>query len=176
MSIVYRPGATIPEIRSLIRRETSRLQSKFKAKKGIAAIDYIQIIDGQKEKNESRENELSKISRACMGMAGKFKMPILALSQLNRDVENRVNKRPQLADLRESGAIEQDAYAVMFMYRDEYYNSSTSDPGIVEVDVAKHRNGSTGMFKLRFDGPTMHFMEHMGGIDYDDSDMNIQDN
>ena len=170
MSIVYRPGGTLAEIRSVIRRETAMLQKTFGAKRGMAAVDYIQILNGQARKQDNRTEEVSIISRSLMAMCGQFDMPILALSQLNREVEKRPNKRPIMSDIRESGSIEQDAYAIMFIYRDEYYNEDSADRGMAEINLVKHRNGATGMVKVRFNPGIMRFDNDCGEQidDFDD--------
>lgn len=111
---------------------------------GLVAIDYVQLMSGE---GESRQNEVSKISRQLKILARSVEAPVVALSQLSRALELRVDKRPQLADLRESGAIEQDADAVMFIYRDEVYQPDTADKGIAEIIVAKHRGGPNGTVK-----------------------------
>ncbi|MEX0635433.1 MAG: DnaB-like helicase C-terminal domain-containing protein, partial [Ferruginibacter sp.] len=119
-------------------------------------IDYLQLMSGSVDRNSNREQEISKISRDLKGLAKELQVPIIALSQLSREVEKRKdgNKMPQLSDLRESGAIEQDADMVMFLYRPEYYEVTTdefgeSNKGETHVKIAKHRNGSLETIKLR---------------------------
>ena len=112
-------------------------------------IDYLQLMSGSNtSRNESRQQEISEISRALKVLARELNIPIIALSQLSRAVEARQDHRPMLSDLRESGAIEQDADVVMFLYRDEYYNPDTEKKNIAEVIVAKQRNGATGSIEL----------------------------
>ena len=112
-------------------------------------IDYLQLMTGsESRRNESRQQEISEISRALKVLARELDVPIIALSQLSRAVEARQDHKPMLSDLRESGAIEQDADVVMFLYRDEYYNPDTEKKNLAEVNVAKQRNGSTGSVEL----------------------------
>ena len=115
----------------------------------MVVIDYLQLMSGSNtRRNESRQQEISEISRALKVLARELNIPIIALSQLSRAVEARQDHRPMLSDLRESGAIEQDADVVMFLYRDEYYNPDTEKKNIAEVIVAKQRNGATGSIEL----------------------------
>ena len=117
---------------------------------GLVIVDYLQLIQGRRSA-ESRQIEISEISRMLKALAKDLNVPVVALSQLNRKVEDRPNRRPQLADLRESGAIEQDADVIAFIYRDELYNPQTEENrNIAEINVAKQRNGPTGFFKLTF--------------------------
>ena len=112
-------------------------------------VDYLQLMRGD-SRSENRQQEISFISRSIKGLARELNIPILALSQLSRQVESRHDKRPMLSDLRESGSIEQDADVVLFIYRDELYNPDTEYPNIAELIVSKHRSGPTGIFSVYF--------------------------
>ena len=118
---------------------------------GLIIIDYLQLVESPNTYSDNRVEELSKITRSLKNIAREFKVPIIALSQLSRNVENRFNKRPILSDLKESGSIEQDADLVLMLYRDSYYNEIIKDNDITELIIAKHRNGSIGKVKLSFD-------------------------
>lgn len=137
------PAISILELRAKARR--------LKAENDISMIiiDYLQLMQLGK-KNENRQQEISEISRSLKALARELNVPILALSQLSRAVEQSQDKKPALSHLRESGALEQDADMVMFIYREEYYNPETEKPGIAEVIIAKHRNGPTGVVELGF--------------------------
>ena len=130
----------------------SELKSKCRRYKrefdlGIVIIDYLQLMTTT-GRSESRQQEISEISRSLKSLARELNVPIIALSQLGRAVESRPDKRPMLSDLRESGAIEQDADMVMFLYRDDYYNKESEKKGIAEVIIAKQRNGPIGTIEL----------------------------
>ena len=128
---------------------------------GLIVIDYLQLMQNSKFKLENRVQELSQITRSLKNIAREFNVPIIALSQLSRNVENRVNKKPILSDLRESGSIEQDADLVLMLYRNKYYNSKTElerTPDLTDLIVAKQRNGPTGTVKLKFDEKRTKFL------------------
>lgn len=135
------PGISISEMRSKCRKY------KIDHDIGIIIIDYLQLMSGS-GKNESRQQEISDISRSLKALARELNVPVVALSQLSRAVEQRPDHRPMLSDLRESGAIEQDADVVMFIYRDDYYHKDTEEKGVAEIIVAKQRNGPIGTVKL----------------------------
>jgi replicative DNA helicase len=138
------PNITVTQMRSQARR----LQAEQGTELGLILIDYLQLMEGA---GDNRVQELSRITRSLKGLARELSVPIIALSQLSRGVESRTIKRPMLSDLRESGSIEQDADVVMMLYREEYYSPDTPERGIAEVNVAKHRNGPTGIIKLLFE-------------------------
>ena len=139
------PGITIAELRSKCRK------MKIENDLGLVIIDYLQLMSGSGgRRNESRQQEISDISRSLKALAREIDCPVIALSQLSRAVEGREDKRPMLSDLRESGAIEQDADVVMFIYRDEYYHRDSEDKGIAEIIIGKQRNGPTCTVKLKW--------------------------
>ena len=144
------PGISLMEMKNKCRR--------LKAEKGLdlVIVDYLQLMEA---KAESRQQEISKLSRSLKILAKEMDCPVIVLSQLSRAVEQRIEKKPQLSDLRESGAIEQDADLVMFLYRDEYYNPDTDKPNTCEVILAKHRGGSTGTVELAWLGKYTKFAD-----------------
>lgn len=135
------PGISVTELRSKCRK------FKMEHNLGIIIIDYLQLMTGSK-RSESRQQEISDISRSLKAVARELNVPVVALSQLSRAVEQRPDHRPMLSDLRESGAIEQDADVVMFIYRDDYYNKDTAKPNVAEIIIAKQRNGPIGTVQL----------------------------
>jgi len=145
------PGLTPMEVRARARR-IAREHGL-----GLIVIDYLQLMQGSSGSNENRATEISEISRALKGLAKELNVPVIALSQLNRSLEQRPNKRPIMSDLRESGAIEQDADLIVFIYRDEVYNEDSPDKGTAEVIIGKQRNGPIGMARLTFLGQYTRF-------------------
>jgi replicative DNA helicase len=143
------PGMSVMEMRAKARK----VQMESNGELGLIVIDYLQLMSGSagSSGNEAnRSQEISQISRSLKGLARELKVPVMALSQLSRAVESRQDKTPMLSDLRESGAIEQDADLVMFIYRDEYYNPETERPGTADIVIAKQRNGPVGKISLLF--------------------------
>ena len=141
-------GVTLMEMRAKVRRLASRLSAQDETPLSLVVVDYLQLMVGQGVRSENRQQEIAEISRGLKVLARDLDVPVLAVAQLSRAVEQRHDKRPLLSDLRDSGAIEQDADMVMFLYRDEYYNSDSDDKGIAEIIVGKHRNGPTGKVQL----------------------------
>ena len=138
------PGIRVNEIRSKCRR----LQQEHGL--GMIMIDYLQLISGSGRAGENRQQEVSEISRSLKAIARELKVPVIALSQLSRGVEQRQDKRPMMSDLRESGSIEQDADIVSFLYREDYYDKETENQNMIEIIIAKQRNGPTGTVTLAF--------------------------
>jgi replicative DNA helicase len=143
-----------------IRAKCRRL--KMGGNLGLVVVDYIQLMEGS-SRGGSRERDIAEITRGLKNLGKDLGVPVIAISQLNRGVESRTDKRPMLSDLRESGAIEQDASIVMFVYRDEYYNEDSPDAGIAELIIAKHRTGTVGTVKLRWDKRCTRFDSLHGG-------------
>ncbi|NLO08779.1 MAG: replicative DNA helicase [Clostridiales bacterium] len=141
---------SVSELRSKCRK------LKLERNLGLVIIDYLQLMTSNK-RVESRQQEISEISRSLKALAREINVPVVALSQLSRAVEQRPDKRPMLSDLRESGAIEQDADVVMFIYRDDYYNLDSQEPGVTEIIIGKQRNGPTGTIKLAWQAQYMKF-------------------
>jgi replicative DNA helicase len=158
LSIDETPGLTTSELRASARR-----LARSCGKLGLVVVDYLQLMSGSGGGDgENRATELGEISRGLKMLAKELQCPVIALSQLNRGVEQRTDKRPMMSDLRESGAIEQDADVIMFIYRDDYYNKDSKDPGVAEIIIAKQRNGPTGMVKLTFLKPITKFESYAG--------------
>lgn len=138
-----------------MRTKARRLQSEHDL--GLVVIDYLQLMSGRAGGSDNRVQEISEISRGLKGLARELNVPVIALSQLSRNVENRSPQIPQLADLRESGSIEQDADVVMFIYREDYYNKDSDRVGIADVLIKKHRNGPVGEVEMSFNAEQMLF-------------------
>jgi replicative DNA helicase len=158
LSIDETPGLTTSELRASARR-----LARCCGKLGLVVVDDLQLMSGSSGGDgENRATELGEISRGLKMLAKELQCPVIALSQLNRGVEQRTDKRPMMSDLRESGAIEQDADVIMFIYRDDYYNKDSKDPGVAEIIIAKQRNGPTGTVKLTFLKPITKFESYAG--------------
>jgi replicative DNA helicase len=145
-------GLTSSELRARARRMARQFGTL-----GLIVIDYLQLMNGSGANEENRATVLGEISRGLKALAKELQCPVIALSQLNRSVESRQDKRPMMSDLRESGAIEQDADIIMFIYRDDYYDKASKKPGQAEIIIAKQRNGPVGEVNLTFLKPLTRF-------------------
>ncbi|RIV04543.1 replicative DNA helicase [Priestia flexa] len=146
MQIFDKPGQTVNEMRAQVRQ----VQKDYPGKSLLVMIDYLTLIRPQHDHNGNAHLQVSEISAALKAMAKEFKVPVITLAQLSRGVESRANKRPMMSDLRESGSIEQDADVIGFLYRDEYYDKDSDKRNILEIDIAKQRNGPTGVVELLY--------------------------
>ena len=161
MSMLKKANIFIDETPSLSPTELRARARRMKREHdiGLILVDYLQLMQVHGSK-ENRATEIGEISRGLKALAKELKVPVVAMSQLNRALEQRPNKRPLMADLRESGAIEQDADLILFIYRDEVYNEDSADKGLAEIIIGKHRNGATDQFKLTFQGEFLRFRDY----------------
>jgi len=163
-----RAGATIfiddTPARNMLQITAMARRLKLRHGLGLIVVDYIQLIDAE-ESRDSRQEQIAKISRRLKTLARQLHVPVIALSQLNRAVESREDRKPVMSDLRESGAIEQDADLIAFIYREEVYNQNTPRKGIADITIAKQRNGPTGEFPLTFLGKYTRFENYAPEIE-----------
>jgi replicative DNA helicase len=158
-----------PALNPMELRARSRRLARQCGQLGLIVIDYLQLMSGSGS-GENRATEISEISRSLKGLAKELNCPVIALSQLNRSLEQRPNKRPVMSDLRESGAIEQDADVILFIYRDQVYNPDSPDKGTAEIIIGKQRNGPIGTVRLTFLGEYTKFDNFTGGNAFFDND------
>jgi len=158
-----------PALNPMELRARSRRLARQCGQLGLIVIDYLQLMSGSGN-GENRATEISEISRSLKGLAKELNCPVIALSQLNRSLEQRPNKRPVMSDLRESGAIEQDADVILFIYRDQVYNPDSPDKGTAEIIIGKQRNGPIGTVRLTFLGEYTKFDNFTGGNAFFDND------
>jgi replicative DNA helicase len=152
------PALTVADLRTRAMRLTTEISAEYPDGLGLIIIDYIQLMESEDYlKSDNRNNQINSITRGLKRLAKDLSVPVMALSQLNRNLESRPNKRPVMSDLRESGGIEQDADVITFIYRDEVYNHDTLDKGIAEIIYAKQRNGELGTRRLGFEGQCTRF-------------------
>lgn len=151
------PGLSIGDIRARCMRLNAEIKDDVPAGIGLVVIDYLQLMGSDHDRQGNRNNEIEDITRGLKRMAKEFDIPVVVLSQLNRGLESRPNKRPIPSDLRDSGGIEQDADMILFLYRDEVYSPDTVDKGVAEVIIGKQRNGPLGTVRLLFDGAITRF-------------------
>lgn len=163
MSITAAKAPTVAKIRTLVRQEVAKLRRQHgpTLRLGAIGIDYIQLIDGEKQRGETRDGELSRVCKELQWMTREFECALLELSQLNRGLESRPDKRPTLSDLRESGSIEQEAFGVLFPFRESYYDDDRKNDRFqdCEIIIAKHRNGAGPTLPFVFEAPSMRFEE-----------------
>ena len=153
-----------PALTAMDLRARARRLARQCGQLGLIIIDYIQLMSGSG--GENRATEISEISRSLKSLAKELNCPLIALSQLNRSLEQRPNKRPVISDLRESGAIEQDSDVILFIYRDEVYNPDSPDKGSAEIIIGKQRNGPIGTVRLTFQGMSTRFLNYTAGQQY----------
>lgn len=162
------PGLSVSAIRSRIMKLSMEINDEHPSGIGMIVIDYLQLMGSDNERLGNRNNEIEDITRGLKRLAKELDVPVLILSQLNRNLESRPNKLPLMSDLRDSGGIEQDADMILFLYRDEVYNKDSIEVGIARVIIGKQRNGPLGEVRLAFDGANVRFRSLVNGGGYSD--------